>query len=83
MNVLFTAKELGVSFRKNREALGLTLSDIADRTGYRRQTIGDLEAGGNVGLHVVMAALSALGKGLQVVDARVDYDAIVLDSAAN
>ena len=76
MNYLFTAKELGESFRKNREVLGLTLSDIAVRTGYRRQTIGELEAGGNVGLHVVMAALSALGKGLQIVDTRVDYDSI-------
>lgn len=73
---LFSASELGKSFRANRDALKLTQIDIAKKVGCRRQTIADIEAGKNVEIYTLMAALSALGKGLEIVDARVDFDRI-------
>ena len=36
--------------------------------GCRRQTIVDLEAGRNVELNILFGALTALGKGLAIVD---------------
>jgi hypothetical protein len=47
---------------------------IAARVGCRRQTIVDLEAGRNVELNALFGALGALGKGLAIVDARVDVE---------
>jgi DNA-binding XRE family transcriptional regulator len=47
---------------------------VAERVGVRRQTIADLEAGRNVALNVLMGAVGALGKGLAIVDARVDLE---------
>lgn len=72
---LFSAAALGEAFRANRRALHQTQASIALRVGCRRQTIGDIESGKNVEIYTLMAALSALGKGLLIVDARVDYDA--------
>ena len=69
------AKELGAAIRANRRALGVTLSDLATRLGYRRQTIADLEAGKNVKLYLVLAVLSALDKGLVVANkSRPEYE---------
>jgi hypothetical protein len=42
--------------------------------GCRRQTIADIETGRIVALNILMEALAALGKGLAVVDARVDLE---------
>jgi transcriptional regulator with XRE-family HTH domain len=47
---------------------------VAERVGCRRQTIADLEAGRNVALNILMGTLAALGKGLAVIDARVDLE---------
>ena len=47
---------------------------MATRVGCRRQTIADLEAGKNVGLYTVFAALAALDKGLTIVDSRIELD---------
>ena len=47
---------------------------MAERVGCRRQTIADLEAGRNVALNILMGALAALGKGLGIVDARVELE---------
>ena len=44
--------------------------------GCRRQTVVDLEAGRNVSVYTLMAALAALGKGLSIVNARPDIDQI-------
>jgi hypothetical protein len=49
---------------------------VAERAGCRRQTIADLEAGRNVAVHSFMAALAALGKGVMIVDARIDLERI-------
>lgn len=71
---LINARDLGRAFKAERRALGKTQQDIADSTHYRRQTIVDLEAGRNVSVHTVFAALAALGKGLAIVDTRLDLD---------
>ena len=74
MATAFTAKQLGESVRAEREARGRSQSWVAERVGVRRQTIADLEAGRNVALNVLMGAVAALGKGLAIVDARVDLE---------
>lgn len=66
--------DLGRAFRAERKALGKTQRQVAEATRFRRQTILDLEAGRNVSLQTLMAALAALGKGLAIVDARLDVD---------
>ena len=71
---LFSAAGLGAAFRANRRALRQTQASVALRVGCRRQTIADIESGKNVEIYTLMAALSALGKGLVIVDARVDLD---------
>ena len=73
---LFSAVDLGKAFRANRRTLQQTQATIAKRVGCRRQTIADIEAGKNVEIYTLIAALSAMGKGLEIVDARVDYDQI-------
>lgn len=67
---ILNPRELGQLLRAERRALGLTQQAVADAAGYRRQTIVDLEAGRNVSLQMLFAALGALGKGMRLVDAR-------------
>lgn len=71
---ILNLRELGQSLRSERRALGLTQQAMADATGYRRQTIVDLEAGRNVSVQTLFAALGALGKGVRLVDARPELD---------
>jgi transcriptional regulator with XRE-family HTH domain len=66
--------QLGALVRAERKARGRTQAWVAARTGYRRQTIADLEAGRNVEINVLMRTLAALGKALTIVDARVDVE---------
>jgi len=70
----FSLKELGAAFRAERKALKLTQQQVADRCKFRRQTIADIESGKNVELFTLMAALTALGKGLLITDRRIDLD---------
>ena len=72
--IALNRRELGEWLRAERKARGRTQAWIAERVGCRRQTIADLEAGRNVALDVLFGALAALGKGLAVVDARVDIE---------
>jgi HTH-type transcriptional regulator / antitoxin HipB len=74
MKAAYSARELGVLIRKERRARGRSQEWVAERVGCRRQTIADLEAGRNVALNILMGALTALGKGLSVVDARVELE---------
>jgi HTH-type transcriptional regulator / antitoxin HipB len=74
MKPAYTPKDLGALIRAERKARGRSQAWIAERVGCRRQTIADLEAGRNVALNVLVGALAALGKGLAVVDARVDLE---------
>jgi HTH-type transcriptional regulator / antitoxin HipB len=69
-----TTTQLGALVRAERKARGRTQAWVADRTGYRRQTIADLEAGRNVEINVLMRALTALGKALTIVDTRIDLE---------
>lgn len=59
----------GAAIRQQRKALGLTQEEVARRVGCRRQTIVELEGGKNVRLDLALAAMTALGHGLQVVPA--------------
>jgi DNA-binding XRE family transcriptional regulator len=77
MKSAYTTKDLGPLIRAERKARARSQQWIAKRVGCRRQTIADLEAGRNVALNVLMGALAALGKGLAVVDARVDLEHLV------
>jgi len=74
----FNPRMLGQAFRAERKALGLTQQALAQAAGFRRQTIVDLEAGRNVSLQVLFAGLAAMGKGLSIVDARLDLDRVHL-----
>lgn len=64
----------GALFRKEREKLGKTQEDIARELKCRRQTVADLERGANVGIRTMFAALSALGKAVELVDGRYELD---------
>jgi HTH-type transcriptional regulator/antitoxin HipB len=74
MRLAYSANELGALIRAERKARGRTQEWVAERVGCRRQTIADLEAGRNVALSILMGALTALGKGLSIVDARVELE---------
>jgi transcriptional regulator with XRE-family HTH domain len=73
---LLQAPDFGEAFRRERKAQRRTQQWVADKAGIARFTITQLESGHNVGLHHVLAALTALGKGLSIVSARPDYDQI-------
>jgi HTH-type transcriptional regulator/antitoxin HipB len=74
MEAAYTATELGALIRAERKARGRSQEWVAERVGCRRQTLADLEAGRNVALNILIGALAALGKGLAVVDARVELE---------
>jgi len=74
MEPAYTTRELGLRIRAERKARGRSQAWVAERVGVRRQTIADLEAGRNVVLNVLVGTLTALGKGLAIVDARVDLE---------
>ena len=76
MKSAYTTAELGALIRAERKARGRTQEWVAERIGCRRQTLADLEAGRNVALNILMGALAALGKGVVIVDARVELDRI-------
>ncbi len=74
MKAALNTQDLGIWVRSERKAQGRSQAWIADQVGCRRQTIVDLEAGRNVELNILFGALAALGKGLAVVDARIDVE---------
>lgn len=74
MRAAYSARDLGSLIRAERKARGRSQEWVAERVGCRRQTIADLEAGRNVALNILMGALVALGKGLAIIDARVELD---------
>lgn len=71
-----TPREFGEMFRAEREALGMTQQQVADSVKCRRQTIGDLEDGKNVGLMTVFMALSTIGKTLAIKSNTVELEDI-------
>jgi DNA-binding XRE family transcriptional regulator len=66
--------ELGLLFRSERKAQGLTQSQVAERVSCQRQTIADLEVGRNVTTQVLFKALGALGKQVQVISLGIDLE---------
>jgi transcriptional regulator with XRE-family HTH domain len=74
LKLAYSPKELGSLVRAERKARGRSQAWVAERVGCRRQTIADLEAGRNVALNILMGTLAALGKGLAIVDARVEFE---------
>ncbi|EUC14795.1 helix-turn-helix domain protein [Burkholderia sp. BT03] len=80
MNVLSTpliAARLGSAVRTARLTQGTTQDALARQLGVRRQTVADLECGRNVGLHVALGALAALGLGVLPVFLAADAGAPV------
>jgi transcriptional regulator with XRE-family HTH domain len=73
---IVTAGDFGEAFKRERKAMRRTQQWVADKAGVTRFTITQLEAGQNVGLHPILAALGALGKGLSISASRPDYDQI-------
>lgn len=65
------AERLGMAIRARRVGAHRSQRDLALALGVRRQTVADLEAGRNVGLHVALGALANLG----LVDALAALDA--------
>lgn len=74
MKSLLNQKDLGMRIRAERKARGRSQSWVAERVDCRRQTIADLEAGRNVELGILFGALSALGKGLDIVDMHFEVE---------
>ncbi|WP_199028446.1 RodZ family helix-turn-helix domain-containing protein [Ralstonia sp. ASV6] len=76
MDTALTPKDLGTLLKNTRKALGKTQEDVARALKTRRQTIADLEAGKNVGTHVMFNMLLFLGKGVGITDVRPTVDTI-------
>ena len=76
METALTPKDLGELLRNTRKALGRTQAEVACALKTRRQTIADLEAGKNVGTHVMFNMLLYLGKGAGITDVRPTVDTI-------
>lgn len=76
MKAAYTPQELGGLIRTTRKSLGKTQVDMARALQVRRQTISELERGGNVGMHIMFNALVYLGKGIGIADARPTAEAL-------
>ena len=72
------SQDFGAAFRAQRLAAGFTQAALAQRAGCRRQTIVAIEAGQNIELCTLLAALAAMGKELRIGDARGERE---MDSA--
>ncbi|MDD3761443.1 helix-turn-helix transcriptional regulator [Acidithiobacillus acidisediminis] len=69
------ALELGRALRAERRMRGWSQEELARKIGRDRKSIVALEKGDNVGIHVLMAVLMALGKGLEIrAYGRVEYE---------
>lgn len=56
--ILSQAISTGQVLRQRRKAMRLTQDEVAQTFGVRRQTIADLEAGKNVGSHLLLQAMA-------------------------
>lgn len=75
-HIILNLSTLGKAFRDERKALKITQADVAKKSGLRRETIIQIEAGENVSIHTLIQATAALGKCLSIIDRRLDYDAL-------
>jgi transcriptional regulator with XRE-family HTH domain len=74
----FSPKELGQAIRAERKALGRTQQWVAAKCQIRTATVSAVENGQNVELFTVMTILTALGKGLQIVDRHITLDLLAV-----
>ena len=58
--------ELGRQLREHREALGLSKSALAERSGKVREVLYRLESGADTTVSSLMAVLSALGLAIRL-----------------
>ena len=63
---LSQATSIGQDLRQRRKAMGLTQDQVAQAFGVRRQTIADLEAGKNVGSHLLLQAMDYFQSGFDL-----------------
>ena len=73
-NFILSFDDLAKEFKAERKALGFTQAQIAKNAGLRRETIIQIEAGENVQVYSLLKAISDLGKAIEIVDRRIDYD---------
>lgn len=73
-NINLDLRSLGVTFRRERLAIGLTQAEVAKKAGLRRETIIQLESGASTSATTLIQAVAALGKALAIVDRKLDYD---------
>lgn len=68
--------EFGAVFRRERKALGMTQSDVAEKAHCRRQTIADIEAGKSVTTLTFFNAILAIQKQVQLCSLGLDLENI-------
>lgn len=84
MALLSTAYYLGVKMKQSRKRRKITQAKLAEMTGVSRKTIIDMEAGGNVSIQIIFRALSVMGMGMDIMDRRTDFQALLdLDEDLN
>ncbi len=59
-------QQLGLRIQRRRQRLGLTVTEVARRAGYRRQTVAQLERGEGGRICVLVDVLQVLEMALQV-----------------
>lgn len=74
VNFILSFHDLAKEFTAKRKALGFTQAQVAKNVGLRRETIIQIEAGEKVQVYSLLKAVSALGKAIEIVDRRIDYD---------
>ena len=70
----FSASDIGALIRKERSAKKITQAELSRMAGYSRETIVEMESGSNVSLYTLVSVLGALGKGLEICDARPEIE---------
>jgi transcriptional regulator with XRE-family HTH domain len=82
MNTLFplhSPAAIGELIRQKRKLAGLSQETLAAAAGVKRRVVADLEAGRNVGTHVLLTVLSRLGDRIEIVpDDRASYSNALL-----
>ena len=65
-----TQLQLGERIRRRRLKLGLSICEVARRTGYHRQTIAEIEHGRGGGISGLLCILEVLGLKLKTAKNR-------------
>lgn len=60
------AAELGAKVRARRRACGLTIVELADRSGYDRTTVQRLETGAGTHWQTAVDVCQVLGMGVEI-----------------